>query len=123
MPTGIYKRTDEHRRHMSEAVVGENNPFYGKTHTKEFRERMREVHYKGKTNYRGLHLWVTRHKGKPEICVECGKTEGRIEWANISGLYKRDLGDYQSMCKKCHIAMDKANPPTVKLKSRYLEIT
>lgn len=55
-------------------------------------------------SYDSLHQWVRRHKGKPQKCVECGKTkdEGRIEWANISGTYRRDFDDWRELCVRCH---------------------
>lgn len=54
--------------------------------------------------YVSLHIWARRHKGKPEKCVACsGKA---LDWANISGNYKRDLSDFQSMCRSCHKKLD-----------------
>lgn len=52
--------------------------------------------------YQALHDWVRRQKGKPERCESCGTTEGRLEWANASGQYHRDLDDWIAMCRTCH---------------------
>lgn len=57
--------------------------------------------------YDALHDWVSRHKGKATKCEHCGKTDGRIEWANKSHDYLRDLNDWIPLCKKCHFAFDK----------------
>lgn len=40
-------------------------------------------------------------------CEDCGKQKGRIEWANKSHKYKRDVKDWISLCKPCHGKYDK----------------
>lgn len=63
--------------------------------------------YKGDDiKYGTLHDWVGHWLGKATVCTFCGKTEGRIEWANKSRKYKRDLKDWISLCKKCHYKYD-----------------
>ena len=53
--------------------------------------------------YHGLHRWVVKMKGKPSLCEKCGTTKAKkFEWANKSGLYKRDVNDWIRMCTKCH---------------------
>lgn len=68
-------------------------------------------HYKWKGNkvsYRGLHYWVERQLGKPMKCTFClNSNKNKYDWANISGLYKRELSDWIRLCKKCHIQFDK----------------
>ncbi len=56
--------------------------------------------------YFGLHDWVRFRLGKAKVCEFCGKSEGRIEWANKSHEYKRDISDWLELCKKCHIYYD-----------------
>lgn len=59
--------------------------------------------YKGENaSYISLHGWVRRHKGKPSFCEHCGIIEGKFQWANKSHEYKRDLGDWISLCIPCH---------------------
>lgn len=60
-----------------------------------------------KVSYKTLHTWVTRKLGKPSLCQTCGATEGVFEWSNISREYKRDLSDWQRLCKSCHNKYDK----------------
>lgn len=60
-----------------------------------------------KVSYSALHHWLKRQKGKPVFCSECGLKEGKFEWANVDGKYKRVLEDYVSMCKPCHRKYDK----------------
>ena len=63
-----------------------------------------EEHYNWKGDecgYSSLHKWISRHKGTPKECKHCGATE-KIQWANKSREYKRDLEDWLSLCKPCH---------------------
>lgn len=74
----------------------------------------RSKHYIGRNNpnwketvtYIGIHAWVRRRLGKPIKCTDCGIINGKIQWANISGKYKRDLLDWKSLCVPCHRVMD-----------------
>jgi len=59
-----------------------------------------------KVGYSALHKWVYKMLGKATECSSCAKNEGRIEWANISGLYKRDISDWEQLCRKCHMIKD-----------------
>jgi len=57
-----------------------------------------------------IHQWVSRKKGKPHICEDCGKyiEELRnIHWSNKDHLYKRNIDDYNRRCRKCHWDYDK----------------
>lgn len=51
--------------------------------------------------YRGLHSWIERKKKKPKVCEEC-KTNPPKDLANISGEYKRDINDFEWLCRRCH---------------------
>lgn len=107
----------EHRRKLSISLTGERNPFFGKKHPKEIMDRIGAASFKGAQSYRSRHLWVYRHKGKPTVCEECGRTES-LSWSNISGEYLLDVNDYRGLCMSCHMKHDKANPPTVQLARR-----
>jgi len=73
--------------------------------------------------YYALHAWVIRHKGKAKICFQC-KSVKKIEWANKSHQYKRDLYDWIELCYLCHRKYDtgenwgKASKKYSKLKER-----
>lgn len=57
--------------------------------------------------YEGLHAWVRKERGTPEICEHCGTIEAKkYEWANKSGEYKRDLDDWIRLCTSCHHKYD-----------------
>lgn len=80
-----------------------------------------------KVSYVGLHQWVARELGKPRCCEDCGNknlNHRQYHWANISGLYKRELSDWRRLCVKCHSVYDRQqklykfnkNPFTLTLK-------
>jgi len=58
-----------------------------------------------KAGYHSLHEWIRNHKPKPEFCEKCGKRKP-FDLANISGKYKRDINDFEWLCRKCHMAKD-----------------
>ena len=55
--------------------------------------------------YQALHLRVGTVRGKPSRCSACEKTEGRFEWANMTGRYE-DPFDYVRLCARCHRLID-----------------
>lgn len=59
-------------------------------------------------SYSVLHRWVQKHLGVASICSNCLTTSKitRIEWANISGNYLRQLDDWLPMCRSCHMIFD-----------------
>jgi len=61
-----------------------------------------------KVTYSGLHAWVRKSRGQPLWCMKCGSCT-KVEWANISHEYKRDLLDWMELCHKCHLQYDRAN--------------
>lgn len=60
---------------------------------------------KDDASYSAIHYWVYHRKGKALKCEDCG-FEGRCNWANISGEYRRDVDDFKSLCVPCHQEFD-----------------
>ena len=64
-------------------------------------------------SYCTKHNWVTRWKGRPGKCEDCGKIgqkvngKWNINWANIDHKYRRILDDYLPKCVPCHRKYDK----------------
>ena len=83
--------------------------FLGKIHTEDYKEKMRKIqegdnnpNWKGdKVGIKSLHNWIRRRKPKPELCERCKKVPP-YDLANISGEYKRDVNDYEWLCRSCH---------------------
>lgn len=91
--------------------------FLGRKHTQEYKQKMKEaflgeksLNWKGdKVGYHGLHYWVRNVLGKPDKCQNCGKgglTGRKINWANKSGEYKREITDWIRLCISCHRLFD-----------------
>lgn len=109
-------------------MKGEKNPFWGKKHTKESRNKITlantgrkawnkglvgylagENHYNWKgdnAGYHSLHKWISKLSGKANKCAECGSTR-YVQWANLSHHYKRDETDWKQLCAKCHQTFDR----------------
>ena len=58
-----------------------------------------------KVGYTSLHEWIKNHKSKSEFCENC-KINLSYDLANISGEYKRDINDFEWLCRKCHMTKD-----------------
>lgn len=66
------------------------------------KEKIKQKNW-GSKDIQCIHKWVKYHKGTPQICEKCKKTnEVRYEWANKDHRYKRNLNDYIRLCSKCH---------------------
>lgn len=77
------------------------------------RLRIGPLHHRWKgehASYMAIHNWLRRHKQKSGVCSDCGKS-ARTDWANISGEYRRELGDYRELCRGCHVAQDRERDP------------
>jgi len=99
MPKGIYKRSPEMiDKCIANFRLASLSSPKGKNHYR----------YKGdKVGYKALHAWVNRVHGSPNKCEKCGDTSKRkYEWANKSGLYKRDIKDWVRLCVPCHRKFD-----------------
>jgi hypothetical protein len=60
--------------------------------------------------YVGVHAWVVRQRGKAMVCEACGSRRN-VDWSNVSGEYRRDLSDWQTLCRKCHSRYDRDHIP------------
>ena len=126
MPIGIYIRTEEHKKKMSEVQMGEKNGFWGKKHSEETKLKLSVAKrgvpspwLRGEKNhrwtgdavkYRALHHWVESKMGKPRCCEYCNNSNlkhRQYQWANISREYKRKISDWMRLCVKCHMAYDR----------------
>lgn len=52
-----------------------------------------------------LHAWIKHRLKKPIRCSNCSQI-GPVDLANISQEYKRDLTDWEWLCRKCHMKKD-----------------
>lgn len=54
-----------------------------------------------RVGYNGVHIWIKQRKIKPAFCERCKKNKP-YDLANISGEYKRDVNDFEWICRSCH---------------------
>lgn len=53
----------------------------------------------------GLHVWVKSRLIKPALC-QCCLSSPPYDLANISQEYKRNLSDWEWLCRRCHMKKD-----------------
>lgn len=56
--------------------------------------------------YSSIHSWVKRRKLKTGFCQDCHVNTERLDLANISQAYKRDITDWEWLCRLCHMKKD-----------------
>ena len=83
------KHTEETKEKIGLALQGENNGMW-----------------KGdKASLSAIHIWIKARKPKPKCCEKCNKNKP-FDLANISGEYKRDVKDFEWLCRSCHMNSD-----------------
>lgn len=55
--------------------------------------------------YQSIHIWLRGRKERTGICKRCGLRRV-THFANVSGLYMRDVDDYIEVCVPCHRKID-----------------
>ena len=90
----------EHRMKLSIVARSRPRSYYGDQRGSANRN------WKGdNVGYIALHQWLYKRKEKTGKCSTCSH-RGHTEWANISGVYWRDLDDFAEMCQSCHFEFD-----------------
>jgi len=106
------KLSKKHRENLSLSHIGYKMPDSQKKKIGESNSNEKHWNWRGNNvKYDALHQWVSRQKGKPEICENCGSTsdEKWLHWSNIDHKYNRNLNDYVSLCPQCHKRYDLDN--------------
>lgn len=86
---GKTKEDYEPSKKASKKMEGKNNPMWKGNRVKLI----------------ALHSWVRRRKPKPKFCERCKKNKP-YDLANISGNYKRNINDFEWLCRSCHMKKD-----------------
>jgi len=64
---------------------------------------------------RSAHFWLRRHYGRACRCdLNSTHISTVYDWANISGQYKKELGDWLMLCHSCHYWFDHPDIPPEK---------
>lgn len=58
--------------------------------------------------YVRLHRWARKYLPMPESCNICNAIKP-LEVSNVSGMYVCDIGDWQWICRHCHMKYDYHN--------------
>lgn len=77
----------------------------GGAHTDEIETPKKPKKGHSPMKYWTLHRWVRANKPKPKLCVCCNVVPPK-DIANISGLYKQDVNDFEWLCRSCHMKKD-----------------
>lgn len=56
--------------------------------------------------YASLHGYIKRYLPKQGYCNDCKIITTKLDLANISQEYKRDIKDWEWLCRKCHMTKD-----------------
>ena len=109
------KMSEEFCEMRRRVTQGKNSPNFGKKLSSETKNKIRKSHLlKGEDHHcwkgndvgmSGLHLYVRIRIPKPDFCEEC-KIVPPLDLANKSGKYKRDLNDWEWLCRRCHMIKD-----------------
>jgi len=89
------RRSDDYKKNLSDKYSGKGNPYWGGVEKSE----------KGSFKLSALHISITKQLPKPKYCNCCRKVTP-IDLANISQKYKKDLSDWEWLCRKCHMIKD-----------------
>lgn len=102
------KRFNIKIRNTSESMIGRKLSEETKRKMKQSAHRGEKSHmWKGDdVKYAALHDWIRTYKPKSETCEICGRKK-KLDLSNISGEYKRDINDFQWLCRSCHWEKDK----------------
>jgi len=82
--------TSKNKQKMSQSKLGEKNGMWVGL----------------KIGYAGVHSYIKRRLKKPDKCSNCSKVTFKLDLANISQEYKRELNDWEYLCRKCHMTKD-----------------
>ncbi len=94
--TKVRKLSEEEKEKLRQRWLGINNINWKDT----------------QVGYAALHMWIRRHKPKPEFCEICNKKTPE-DIANISTsrrnkeTYNRNFENWQWLCHRCHSKKDR----------------
>ncbi len=107
--TGL-KHSEETKRKMSLASMGKSKSLIHRQHMSQaflgLRMEEKNPAWKGNNvSYDGLHRWIRKRLKKPLYCEQCNKIK-KLQLANKSHEYTRNLADWLWLCSSCHALYD-----------------
>ena len=55
--------------------------------------------------YDSIHQYIRYHFEQPKHCQNCKKIK-KLDWANFTGVYDKDIRNYKAFCRPCHKLID-----------------
>jgi hypothetical protein len=87
------------------------------------KQNEKNLMWKGdKVGLPALHNWIRRRKLKPMFCVSCNENEP-YDLANISGEYRRDINDFEWLCRSCHMRKDGRIEELIKKSKKLIRLS
>ena len=105
---GKKTKTSIHNSKRDNLIKGEPQRFIFNhdKRNKKFNIAEKNGMWKGNNVGQGsLHEWIINRKPKPQFCESC-KINPPYDLANISGEYKRNIDDFEWLCRSCHMEKD-----------------
>jgi len=110
MPKGVYDHSKNKGTKGLHWKIKDTSKMFGKHPKSEFKRgsniNERNVNWKENPTLVSLHSWVRRRVSKPKHCPSCGTNKYGLELANISQEYRRDIADFEWLCRMCHMEKD-----------------
>lgn len=105
---GTKQISEETRKKMSESHIGKSSGMKGKVMSEEHKRKIGQANTHDDAGNKAIHIWITKYKGSPQICVDCGITakQKKLQWSNVNHKYQRKLEDYVARCPSCHKKFD-----------------
>lgn len=72
------------------------------------------------TEYRVIHKFILYRYGRAPLCIWDDSHTGRFEWANVTGVYTKELDNYLPMCVSCHRKFDYTEQMRDEFRSRIV---
>lgn len=120
------KRSQETKDKVSRANKGNKAWNKGKSWSDEMKQRFSEIHkgnhYSPETEFKNgcipvnagifgnsihsAHNWIKAQNIETLQCKICG-SNSNLEWSNKDHKYRKNLNDWQYVCRKCHMKYDR----------------
>lgn len=73
--------------------------------------------------YRAIHYWIERRKGKPSYCELCKSKDKKVyHWANKSGKYLKDLSEMKLLAVRDPFPSSQTIAEALDLPEAYIEL-
>jgi hypothetical protein len=108
------ERSDNHRKINQDFMQKVGKSWSGIPKTDEWKEKASKLKLENKNpQWKGdnagissIHCWLLRNCQKKDYCENCGKKNCLLDNANLSGKYTREISDYKTFCRSCHMKYD-----------------